>query len=471
MAISSLGLGSGVLTQDVLDKLRKGDEAQRITPIDFELALAKDKKAAFSTLDANMTNLIDSINELKSQNLYDQRTADITGSSVEVTADANADVQDFTLDVTQLATKEIDESDAFGAESDKIATDSGSMTIDINDADGNTTKSFDIDYDADMTLKDLKNAINKVAGSDVKASIVKVGDGDVRLFLNAVHEGVDQKFSITDNDGNLSDDGGNTNGGTNLTDNLSTVQDGVDAEFTFNGQDIRRSSNQVDDLVTGYHIKLLELGSSDVSVKQNRDEIMKRIDSFVKKYNSAMNEITSLTKNSTNKDERGIFASESTIKSMQSTIRNALDTIGDGVGTIYDYGFDVDKNGKLSVNKDTLNEKLDKNAKNVEVFFSGGDFDNGDGTTTTIDGAFTELSKTVESYTAYNQTLDQFKNDLNDYTSNLEDKRTTTMERLNSKYETLQKQWASYDSLISRLNSSANAFIQMINSQNASKNN
>ena len=44
MGISSLGTGSGILTQDVLDQLREADDASRIRPIDLDITNDKDKK-------------------------------------------------------------------------------------------------------------------------------------------------------------------------------------------------------------------------------------------------------------------------------------------------------------------------------------------------------------------------------------------------------------------------------------------
>ncbi len=457
MAVSSLGLGSGVLTQDVLDQLRKADEASRITPIDMELALIKDEQGAFNVLDAKMTNLIDSIDALRTPLLYDERTATVTGTSVAVTASANSDLQEFTLNVTQLATKQIEESGSFSAQTDTIASAAGSINLNIDGVD------FTIDYDGTTTLENLKKSINDIAGDKVNATIVQIASGDYRLFLNSVDTGSNQDITITDNSGNLS--------GTQLTNDLTALQTGVDATFEFNGQTVTRSSNKVTDLVTGYEITLKELGSSTVKIEQNRDAILEKIESFVEKYNDAMGEIGRVTVNSTNADERGIFAGNSTIRSMQFKIRNLMDTVGGGVGNIYDYGFDIDKSGKLTFDKSVFNDALDTDAANVEVFFSGGDFDNGDGTTTTVDGIFNELSTEVGAYTNYNQTLDQFKSSLMQQSSELEDRRATAIERLDNKYETLQKQWAAYDALIARLTSSANAFIQMVNTQNSTQNN
>lgn len=461
MSITSLGVGSGVLTSDTLDQLKAVDEEARIQPIDLNLALEDDRKNALEIVDAKMTNLSDSITELASPALYDEREAVVTGSSVAVTADPGSDVQEFTLDVTQLATKEISESDAFGASTDKIATDTGSMTLDIKDADGNVTTSYDIDYTSTMTLEDLKDSINTIAGSDINASIVKVADGDYRLFFNSVNEGEDQNISITDNDGNLSDDGGTTASGTNLTSGMSVVQDGQDALFSYNGQDIQRSSNSVSDLVDGYDITLKEVGSSTVSVEQDRTSIVDRIDSFVEQYNAAMTELDSVTKNSTDSDTRGIFSSDSSIKSMKNDTRNILDTMGGGVASIYDFGFDVDKDGKLTFDSSTFNDKLDENSDNVEAFFSGGDYTNSDGSVTTIDGAFNDMSAVVEDYTKYNKTLDLFKISIDDRISSLGDDKIAAQERLDSKYETLAKQWAAYDILINKTQSSSDLFTQL----------
>jgi len=454
MGISSLGVGSNILTQDVLDQLRDADEAGLIRPIDLNIANEKDKKAAYDVLDAHMKNLTDAINELKTPLLYDERATDVSGSSVEITASANSDIQDFTLNVTQLATKQIEESGSFGSD-EKIATGSGSMTLTAGGED------FTIDYDDTMTLDDLKDAINEKAGDNVNATIVQVASGDYRLFLNSTETGSNQDIKIVDNDSTLS---------TKLTDDLTAVQTGVDAEFEFDGQAITRHSNEVDDLVTGYDITLKEVGTSDVSVSQNRDNIMKRIDSFVEKYNAAVGELESLTKSSTDSSERGIFSGESTIKNLKSTLEDIIGRVGGGVGSLYDFGFDVDKDGKMSVDKTLLNQKLDDDPKNVEAFFSGGDYTDASGTTTTLTGAFGEIAEAVDNYTKYNGMLDQYKESMNEQLSAFEDRKTSMTKRLDDKYAILKKQWSSYDLAINKLNSASSMFIQLANANNSQNN-
>ncbi len=457
MGISSLGVGSSILTQDVLDQLRAADEAGQIRPIELSLANEGDKKDALGLIDATMTNFIDSINEIKSQSLYDERQTEVFGTSVEVTADANTDLQDFTLNVTTLATKQIEESGAFASEDELVANGAGSMNLNIDGLD------FTIDYDATTTLKDLKNLINDVASDKVDATIVQINSGEFRLFVSSADTGTTQDITMTDSSTQLKD--------TRLTTDMLAIQSGVDAEFTFNGQAITRTSNNVDDLITGLEITLKEVGTSVVSVTQNRENILERFDSFVEKYNAAIVELEKMTNSSLDNEERGIFSGESTIKSMMRSIENMIGSVGGGVGSLYDYGFDVDKDGKMILDKDVLEDKLDEDSSNVEAFFAGGDFDNSDGTTTTIDGAFTEMSTIIEGYTKFNATLDLFKTSITDRISSLEDRKESVTESLDSKYEILAKQFAAYDLMISKLNSASSMFVQIANATTDAANN
>lgn len=463
MGISSLGVGSSILTQDVLDQLREADEAGQVTPITLSIANEGDKKDAMDIIDANMKNLIDSISEVKSQSLYDERETEVSGTAVEVSADANTDIQDFTLSVTVLATKQIEESGAFSSEDDLIATAAGVMNLNIDGQD------FEIPYDETTTLKALKTSINEIADDKIDATIVQINSGEFRLFISSVDTGTTQDITMTDTSGFLSDDGGTSSGGTKLTTDMTAIQAGVDAEFTFNGQDIVRTSNNVDDLITGLDISLKEVGTSVVSVSQNRDNIIEKIDSFIEKYNSAISELDKMTKPSVGSD-RGIFSGESIIKNMKNTISDMFAFVGEGVGTMNDYGFDIDKDGVMTVDKVALNEAMDNDSNNVEAFFSGGTFTNSDETTTEVSGVFTEMSVIIEEYTNYNATLDQFSTSIDEKITTLEDRKTTAIERLDSKYEILKKQFAAYDAMISKFNTASSMFVQMANAQIAAQN-
>lgn len=461
MAISSVGLGSSILTQDVLDQLRKADEGQIITPIDLELANENDKDSSLQVIDASMTNLIDSINAI-SPLMFNDRKATVTGTSVSVTAASNSDLQSFTLNVTQLATKQIEESGAFTAGTDLIAAGAtGTETMTINVGSGTP---LTLSYDNTTTLDDLKNQINADANSLVDATVLQISPTEARLVLSAKDTGSTQDISIVDNSaGGVLD--------TKLTTGLTAIQTGLDSQFTYNGQAITRSSNTVTDLVSGYTITLNEVGSSDVVVEQDRTSIMDKIDSFIEKYNSTITELNKQTLSSTDSSTRGIFSNESTVKSMKRTLQDMMDSITGGVASMEDFGFSIDRDGKMSVDKTVLNSAMDTNMANVQAFFTGGNYTKADSTVVSLTGVFDQFSTTVSAYTKTNGILDQLKDSIGANITALTDRKTNATERLDSKYEILKKQFIAYDAMIAKFNSTSSLLTQMAAAQTSSSGN
>ena len=473
MGISSLGVGSGILTQDVLDQLRKADDSQRITPITLELANENDKKDSLKVIDATMTNFRDSINELKSANVFDGRKSTVTGSSsVEVTASSNSDIQDFTVHVNSLATKQIEQSGAFASSSASVGAIDGTFKLEVGG------QSVNIDYTAGTTLDELKKLIQEQAGDLVDATILQITPTESRLVLSSKNTGAAQDIKISDVAGTLdakltTDTSFDATGavldpGTGLP--YAAVQGGSDSSFEFNGQTITRSSNTVDDLVTGYSIKLLKEDAvgenSNVNVVQDREEIETKIDSFVDKYNSIITELSKQTLSSTDSETRGIFSTDSSIKSMKRSIEDMISNVSGDGGSMEDYGFSVDRDGKMSIDKDMFNTKLDENPANVEAFFSGGDFTKADTTVVSLTGAFSSFYDIANGYTKTNGGLDTINTNITENISSLEDRKLSATERLDAKYEIMKKQYTAYNLLINKFNSSSDIFTQLANANN-----
>lgn len=459
MAISSLGAGAGILTQDLLDQLREADQAQYINPLDSRISDENKKQDAFKVIDAYMGNVDGSLNTLTEYGVFESRSATSSNEdAATVTAADSSDIQDFSLEVINLATKEIVQSAPlkFATKESTIATGTGQMELKVG-----LTKTFTIDYSSSTTLEGLKDLINEAAGDSVSATIVQVADGDYRLFVSAKESGLGQDIAIAD----LSGVDAFLN--TALTTGIVNVQDAVDAQFKYNGQTIERSSNVVDDLLSGVTITLKEAGTTNISVEQNRENIASKIENFISKYNSALYQLGEDTKSSENADERGIFSNESIIKSMKSDMLNMIVRAGEGVGRLQDYGIEIDDDGRLSLDTAKLNQMLDENPQNVQAFFAGGTFTKSDGSEVEIEGAFVEIQGDVSKYTTYNATLDQYGNLLTSKLESLDEQRTKALERLTVKYEIMAKQFAAYDLVINQLNSVSSMFTDMVNAQSA----
>ena len=121
-ALSSLGLGSSVLTYDVIDKLRKADEANLLTPIDTKLTSLSTKKSDLSVLTKLAVTLESSTKALSDELSYLKRSATASNTAVSVTAVSGAKIEDFTLHVNNLAQRDIYQSNRFTAQDSTFAT-------------------------------------------------------------------------------------------------------------------------------------------------------------------------------------------------------------------------------------------------------------------------------------------------------------------------------------------------------------
>ncbi len=198
-AISSLGIGSGVLTADVIDKLKEADKNAMIKPIESKIQFVDQKQQALDLLSSLMTTLKASTSSLADDTIFLNRTVSGTNDGIDVTAHAGTAVQNFSITDVILATEDVLQSGSFSSKGDTVATGSGSLNLNI------AGKDYTIDYDSTMTLTDIKQKINEIAGEDVTASILQTGDNSYSLIVKSDKTGKDQSITITDNSGNIDD--------------------------------------------------------------------------------------------------------------------------------------------------------------------------------------------------------------------------------------------------------------------------
>jgi flagellar hook-associated protein 2 len=196
-AINSLGIGSGVLTADIIDKLKESDKKVTVDPIKKKITLNEQKKQALDLLDSLMTTLKSSTSVLSDDVMFSKRYVSGNNSGVEISANDGVDVQSFNISNVSLAKESVQQSGVFDSSTSVITNGSGSANLNINGVD------YTIDYHAGMSLEDFKDKINEVAGDAVTASILQVGDNEYSLVLKSDKTGDTQDITLTDNSGNL----------------------------------------------------------------------------------------------------------------------------------------------------------------------------------------------------------------------------------------------------------------------------
>ena len=444
-AISSLGIGSGILTSDVIDQLKSVDEDSIIKPIENKLSLNTQKQESFDLLSSLMSTFKSSTSALSYDTLFDNKNVVVTGDSL-VTVETGANVESFTLETVTLAKKDITALGSFAdAISTPIATGAGILTI----------GGIDVAYDATMTLEDLAQAITDAAGSTVSASIIQTGTGAYTLMVSSVNTGADQALAIS-NAGLLDP---------SLLDPLNgynNVQVASDAEFKFNGVTATRSTNNFDDLILGVDITLKTEGDiSNIDISQDTDSITGELQLFVDSYNSLMTNLDDMTMSDIDTGVKGIFNGDSFIKSISYEIKRVVTSLTDDRDSLVNFGIDIDKYGVMSLDKSVLEEKLADDSAAVELFFAGGtDADGND-----VTGIFRTLDDKVNSYTGYGEILSTFETGLKTDAEHLTDRYSKARASLDTRYEIMTQRFIAYDAMISRINAQFSSLQMMISAE------
>ncbi len=449
--ISSLGLGSdGALSYDVIDQLRAVDEDAIIAPIDRKIDQNETQASDLSILTTLTATLKSSTSTLADDMTYLKTSVTSSSDNVSVTAESGVSPQDFTLDVQALAKQDIYQSTSYSAEDSTFtnADDTINFNIDGND--------YQIDVTATTTLEGLKTQIYDATEGKITASILNVGgDTPYKLVLKSTDTGANNAITVT-----------STGGGTAVSDlGFDTaenhIQTATDAEFTYNNVAITRSTNTIDDLMVGVTINLNDIGSSNISIKQDTSTITNGVQSFVDNYNELMNNLAESTKYDSETQLAGTFQSSSEIKSLQSDMRRQLLLVDEKGRSISDYGVTINDAGLLEFDSSILDSKLSSDSADVEDFFNG---------TSETEGYFTKYNNTLDSYiNSDSGVLTLYSNQLTNSHSGLEDERVRNVDRLDAKYDTMAKRFASYDAVIGNLNAQFESLSMMINQSYADK--
>lgn len=198
--LGSVGIGSGVLTSDILEQLKENDKITQINPIDRSIETNSQKSEALDLLESLTSALKGSASSLKDSSLYLKRTVSGANDEIEVTAKDGVGIQDFSIKDVKLANTSIVQSDSFSSEDSKIASGDGTLNIRIDDTD------FEIAYDSNTSFGDLRTKINDLAGDKVSASILQTGDDSYSFIITSDVTGKDQEINLIDLSGKLNDE-------------------------------------------------------------------------------------------------------------------------------------------------------------------------------------------------------------------------------------------------------------------------
>ncbi|HID9467874.1 TPA: flagellar filament capping protein FliD [Serratia liquefaciens] len=451
-SISSLGIGSGLDLNGLLDKLSKAEQ-QRLTPYTTQQTSYNAQLTAYGTLKGSLEKFDNLSKELAKPTFFNNTTASKHDQFAITTTD-KAVAGNYSVEVLKLAQPQTLTTQApVTDQTEKLGT-AGSSDRSISITAGNPPKNVNIPLSDDQTsLVEMRDAINN-AKAGVNASIMRVGDNDYQLALSSTTTGEKNTISVqVNNDDKL---GAILNYDPIAKSNaMKQTVAGQDAEVLVNGTKIKRSTNSIADALQGVTIDLKTTTKKDepqnLVISTDKTGTADKIKEWVDNYNSLLDTFNSLTKYTPVKTgeaqnaKNGALLGDNTLRGVQSSIKSALSAAQDnpdlkGLGNL---GISTNtKTGKLEIDSTKLNKAIDEKPTQVANFFAG------NGTDT---GMATEIHNEIQSYIKAGGIIENSTKSINTNLDRLNSQITTVTASIQSTIDRYKQQFVQLDTMMSKL--------------------
>ncbi|MBG0790757.1 MAG: flagellar filament capping protein FliD [Desulfovibrionaceae bacterium] len=382
-SITFAGLGNGTDFDSLIDGLID-IERRRVTRLENWRLSWETKNEYFQDLNTKMLELKTTLGSMDSMNEFMTKAVNSSNTSL-VTASANSDAQEasHTIEIGQLATNDV------------LVSTSGANALDTSITSTDTSFTFSYGGEshtidniaAGTTLEGFVNIINNHTESRGKIVASTIFDGSVyHLQLTGANQGSDNQIVIS-NAGSLAFGAGDFT----ETQNAQNAQVRVNGFPASNAGWIERSSNVMDDVITGLTLNLKDAApGSNVSltVTTDKDAIVENVTAFVDAVNVIRAQIQAITKVD-DEGEGSILTGNYGIDIIAQKLKNITadvglgfvpwdeDTLtGDKFSALSQLGVMTDAEeasttyGMLTIDYESLSEALDEDPNAVVSLFA-----------------------------------------------------------------------------------------------------
>lgn len=463
MAMSILGIGSGIDLNEVLSQL-ESVEKTRLTPITAQQKAINAKISGFGKLKNALSSFNSATEKLQKKELFYSRASAGNDNYFTTTVNNKAALGNYAVTVDQLATSHSIATSAINDKNTNLGNDNETRTITIEQANG---QKLEVNLSKDETsLESIANAINnaKVVNEDgttshstMSAAIVRSGSDSYQLVITSKETGEQQAItSISSDDETLNKIIG-FNHQQPDTSNMVEVAKAQDAKLTFNGVAITSASNTIKEVIEGVDItlKATTTTSQNLAITADNEKAETAIKEWVEAFNQLQSTISSLTQftaKETNSDElsnnNGPLIGDSTLRNIDQSIRSIFAKGQSGeFSVLAQIGVNMDNKGSLTINENQLKKALSENSDAVATLFTG------DGETT---GIANEVFNKVSGFIDSEGMIDSATTGLNSTLKSLDKRYEQVNNSIEQTVERYRVQFTKLDVLISSLDSMSN---------------
>lgn len=420
-SLSSLGFGSGVLTQETIDKLKEAEQQARVNPYTTKIEENTTKQKDLTEIKTKLSTFQSAVSSLGDATAFAKRkvVASITDNPpASLTATSGVALQSMNINVTQLAQKDVYQSKG-------LENDTGIINANLTSATNLTFfskgKEYTVTIDKNTTYSDLVDKINSATGGEIVAKMVNTGEkgAPYRLTLTSKETGEDSaisfypgkkntdgKYAVDENaksvfeslGWNLDEEALKAEGfdpatskkGVGIIDDVENplhIQQAQNANFTMDGIKMTRSSNTITDIGVGITLTLNKTGEINFDIQQDSESITQAMQEMVDAYNDLVLNLNAATDYNSETGTKGSLQGVTEVNSIRSSIVSILfqsqsvdGTVEDASGnkvsakvmlSLQDYGLSMTESGTLNFDSSAFESKVKEDTAMAESFFSG----------------------------------------------------------------------------------------------------
>ena len=297
----------------------------------------------------------------------------INTRGLEIRAEINANgdginLIDTTSETGALATSKMKIEDLNGTVASSLRIDG-----EASSAGGNISGSYAIEIDLDVTdtMDDLISKLDEM-NAPITATVLNTGAGSKPWYLSFTS-------SISGTDGDLVIDTGKVDLG---LDELVQAQDAQAFVGSTNPAEallVSSSDNQLDYVVDGLSIDLLQADDNPVTITVERDDeaIVTAVSSFTDSFNEVMSKINGYDSYDAETEVRGPLLGDSTVALVRSRLYATLQSRVQNVDGPYQYlsqvGIRLGSNGAIEFDDDKFQQAYASDPEGVEALFTAYD--------------------------------------------------------------------------------------------------
>lgn len=390
-------------------------------------------KSALSSLQTALTGL-------SNGSTLGTLAASFSGTGMTATTTSSASQGTHTIKVNSLASTNSLSSVGIAS---GTALGTGNLTIGLG------TKSMQISVGSSDTLSTIAANINNSSSNPgVTATVINATDGQ-HLVLTSNTSGAANTVSVS----------GDSSLNSALTSGYNTVSPAADASLTVDGSAVTSASNNVANVIPGVTLNLTSTSvgqTQTLSLAQDTTSITTAINAFVTAYNNVVTTASGLSSYTPASGSTAAAAGPLLGDAMLNSITNGLATIiSSGVNTggsttsLSALGLDLQPDGTISVDANTLQTALTTNPTAVSAVFNQ------------TNGVATSLNDFLTPYTETSGVIDQRTQSINSDLSSLSDQATALSNyqaQLTSQYNA---QFTALNNLMAQMQSNSTYLTQL----------